>query len=66
MNTEDELQKNIRRMTGLQALRQINAIVEEENRNDAIAALALRWLLRYGWILLLAAGALLGYLTGAY
>jgi hypothetical protein len=66
MSAEDKLQQNIRRTTGLQALRQINAIVEEENKDEAAAALALRWLQRYGWVLLLAVVALSGYLMGVY
>jgi hypothetical protein len=66
MSTEDKLQQNIRRTAGLHALRQISAIVDQESRNEAAAARLLRWLLRYGWALLLLAGAVIGYLTGVY
>ena len=66
MSMEDRLQQNIRRTTGLRALRQISAIVEDENQSDVVKARSLRWILRYGWILLLAVGVLLGYLTGVY
>ena len=66
MSTEDPLQQNIRRTTGLHALRKIRAIVDEENKNDAASARTLRWLLRYGWIVLLVVVALLARLTGVY
>ncbi len=62
----DALQQNVRRTTAQHALRRIRAIVDEENRNDAAAARSLRWLLRYGWLVLLAAVALLARLTGVY
>jgi hypothetical protein len=66
MSAEDKLQQNIRRSAGFHALKQIAAIVEEENRTDSARAHSLRWLLRYGWILLLAVGALFAHLTGVY
>ncbi|MDP1633914.1 MAG: hypothetical protein Q8L69_04435 [Gallionellaceae bacterium] len=66
MNTEDPLQQNIRRSTGLHALKQIGRIVEEENRNDAATARALRLFMRYGWIALLLVAAVLARLTGVY
>jgi hypothetical protein len=66
MNAEDPLQQNIRRTTGLHALKKIRAIVDEENENDAAAARTLRWLLRYGWIVLLLAAAVLARLMGVY
>jgi hypothetical protein len=37
MNSEDQLQQNIRRTAGAHALRQIRAIVDEENKNDVAA-----------------------------
>ncbi len=66
MNSKDPLQQNIRRTTGLHALRKIRAIVDEENKNDAAATRTLRWLLRYGWIVLLVIAALLARLMGVY
>ncbi len=66
MSTEDPLQQNIRRTTGKHALKQIHAIVEEENENEAAKARALRWLMRYGWIVLLVGAALLAHLMGVY
>jgi hypothetical protein len=66
MNSEDQMQKNIRRTTGQHALRKIRAIVDEENEHDAAVARILRWLLRYGWIVLLVVGAVLARLMGVY
>jgi hypothetical protein len=66
MNAEDPVQQNIRRTTALRALKKIRAIVDEENANDAATARALRWLLRYGWIVLLVIAALLARLMGVY
>ena len=66
MSREDPLQENIRRTAGLHALRKIHAIVDEENKSDAARARTLRWLLRYGWIVLLVFVALLARLMGVY
>ena len=66
MDADDRLQKNIRRTAGLHALRRIAAIVDEENRSDAATANLLRWLLRYGWVVLLIIIVLAAYLTGVY
>jgi hypothetical protein len=66
MNDEDPLQQNIRHTTGLHALRKIRTIVDRENENDAATARALRWLLRYGWLVLLVIVALLARLMGVY
>ncbi|MFH0933946.1 MAG: hypothetical protein V1879_01955 [Pseudomonadota bacterium] len=66
MTTDDPLQQNIRRSTGLHALKKIGDIVEEDNRNEAAKAQTLRRLLRYGWIVLLLIVAVLARLTGVY
>ncbi len=66
MKDNDTLQQNVSRTTAQHALRRIRAIVDEEKRNDAAAARSLRWLLRYGWLVLLAVVALLARLTGVY
>jgi hypothetical protein len=66
MTVEDPLQQNIRRATGLHALRKIRTIVDEENRQEAATARILRRLLRYGWIALLAVVVLLARLMGVY
>jgi cation transport ATPase len=66
MNVEDPLQQNIRRTTGQHALKKIRAIVDEENEHDAAITRTLRWLSRYGWVVLLVIIALLARLTGVY
>jgi cation transport ATPase len=66
MNAEDPLQQNIRRTTGQHALKRIRAIVDEENEHDAAVTRTLRWLSRYGWIVLVVLIALLARLTGVY
>ena len=66
MNIEDRLRQNIRRTTGQLALKKIRAMVDEEEASAAAAARERRWLLRYGWIALLAVAALLARLTGVY
>jgi hypothetical protein len=66
MTAQDPLHQNIRRTTGLHALRKIRAIVDEDSAQEAGRRRALRWLLRYGWIVLLLAVALLARLMGVY
>jgi hypothetical protein len=66
MTDNDPLQQNIRRTTGVHALKKIRTIVDEENRHDAAATRTLRWLLRYGWIVLLVIAAFLARLMGVY
>jgi len=66
MNSEDQMQKNIRRTTGLHALRKIRAIVDEENEHDAAVARAMHWLFRYGWVVLLVIAVVLARLMGVY
>ena len=64
--SHDPLQQNIRRTAGLHALKKIGALVDEDRRNDAAKAKALRWLLRYGLIGLLLVAAVLARLMGVY
>jgi hypothetical protein len=66
MNSDDQMQQNIRRTTGQHALKKIRTIVDEENEHDVAVAGTLRWLSRYGWIVLLVIIALLARLTGVY
>ncbi len=54
--------KNIRREVGINALRKIGKIVAEEQQTDAEKQNALRWVSRYGWIILLGGILLLGYI----
>ena len=64
MNPDDRLQQNIRHSTALHALRQIRALVDAENADDAFKARALRWLFRYGWLLLLVVALLFARILG--
>jgi hypothetical protein len=66
MTDNEPLQQNIRRTTGIHALKKIHSIVDEENEHDAAVARTLRWLLRYGWIVLLVIAAFLARLMGVY
>ncbi len=66
MSSDEQMQQNIRHTTAQHALKQIRTIVDEENKNDAATARSLRWLLRYGWVVLLLMIALLARLTGVY
>ena len=66
MNSEDQMQKNISRTTGLHALKKIRTIVDEENEHDAAVARTMRWLLRYGWVVLLVIAVVLARLMGVY
>ncbi|MDO8926945.1 MAG: hypothetical protein Q7U94_08550 [Sideroxyarcus sp.] len=66
MSHDDPLQQNIRRTAGLHALKQIGAIVEEENRNDAAKAAAVRNIVLYGSLVLMLVVTVLGYVMGVY
>lgn len=60
----DIIEHKVRRAVGLNALRRIGAIVAQEQQADAQQAKALRWLLRYGWLVLLGGAVLLAYAMG--
>ena len=63
--SEQELiEKNVRRATGIHALRKIGAIVAEEQRTDAEKASVLSWFARYGWIALLCVALWFVYFAG--
>jgi fatty acid desaturase len=66
MNEDDPMQENIRRTTGHHALQQIRGMVDKENADDAFKARTLRWLLRYGWLLLLAVAWLFASYLGVF
>jgi hypothetical protein len=61
---DDAIEKNVRRETGVSALRKIGKIVAEDLQVDAEKEKALRWFARYGWMVLLAGALLLAYLLG--
>ncbi|MDD5056981.1 MAG: hypothetical protein PHQ60_03840 [Sideroxydans sp.] len=64
MTTDDPLQQNIRRTTAMHALKQVRVLVDEANEDDAFKARALRWIMRYGWLVLLLFIALLARVFG--
>ena len=53
---------NVRREVGISALRKIGKIVADEEKIDAEKENALRWVARYGWIILLGGILLLSYI----
>ncbi|MBI5429315.1 MAG: hypothetical protein HY938_02530 [Nitrosomonadales bacterium] len=64
-DTEQEIvEKKVRRAVGISALRKIGRIVAEEQKTDVEKANVLRWLARYGWIILSGAALLLAYVLG--
>jgi hypothetical protein len=66
-DTEDErVEKNVRHAVGVSALRKIARIVAEDRQVDAEKEKALRWFVRYGWMVLLGAALLLAYLLGVF
>lgn len=64
MSNDDPLQKNIERTTALHALKQVRGLVDASIAEDATKAGALRWMLRYGWLVLLLVAVLLARLLG--
>lgn len=50
---EEELQKNIRQTASIHALKQIQAIVEEDRQTQALLGRVLHAFLLYGWVVLL-------------
>lgn len=64
MSEDDLLQKNIRRTTARHALQQIRTLVDAENAEDAFKARALRWMIRYGWLVILAVALVLARMIG--
>ena len=56
------VEQKVRRAVGINALRKIGVIVASEQREDTDKANVLRWLVRYGWIILLGAALLVAYM----
>lgn len=66
-NLEQEreiIEHKIRRAVGLSALRKIGGIVAEEHQADVDNAKALRWFVRYGWMVLIGSALLMAYAFG--
>jgi len=64
MSNDDPLQQNIARTTASHALKKVRVLVDEANAEDQAKADALRWMMRYGWIVLLLIAALIARFTG--
>jgi putative copper export protein len=64
MSNEDPLHQNIRRTTAHHALKQVRVLVDKANAEDESKAHALRWMMRYGWVVLLIIAALIARFTG--
>ena len=58
------MQQNIRRTAGLHALKKLRALVEADLADETYKARALRWLRRYGWLVLPLLALLAAYLLG--
>lgn len=58
------VERKVRHAVGIHALRKIGKIVAEEQRADAEKARALRWFVRYGWLIALGIGLLAAYWMG--
>lgn len=64
MSRDDPLQHNIARTSALHALKKVRVLVDEANAEDQAKAKALRWMMRYGWLLLLLIAALVARFIG--
>lgn len=60
----ERMEQNVRRTTGVHALKKIRGIVNEDLREEAARTRLLRALLRYGWVALLLAALLLARYLG--
>ncbi len=59
---KEVVEHKVRRAVGFHALRKIGRIVAEEQQADVDKARAVRWFVRYGW--LVALGAVLAWAFG--
>jgi hypothetical protein len=62
--SDDRLQKNIDRSSAIHALKKVRVLVDEANAEDEAKAKAIRWIMRYGWLLLLLIAALVARFLG--
>ncbi len=58
------IEHKVRDAVAVNALHKIASIVAEEQQAEAEKAQVLRWLMRYGWLAVIAMAALLAKLTG--
>lgn len=61
---QEIVEHKVRKAVGANALRKIGRIVDEERQADDEKARALRWFVRYGWLVLLCIALALAYLMG--
>jgi hypothetical protein len=61
---DERIERNVQGTVGGAALKQISRIVDEDLEKEAAGARMLRAFLRYGWIILLVAAALLAHYLG--
>ena len=54
----------MRRAAGVSALRKIGKIVAEEQQADNEKAAVMKWIARYGWLVLSGCALLLAYMAG--
>ncbi len=64
MPEQEHIERNIRRTAGINALKEIRGIVDEDLREEAARAKLLRTFLRYGLAALLPAALLLAHYFG--
>jgi hypothetical protein len=64
MSNDDPLQQNIRRTATHHALKQVSVLVDKANAEDASKANVLRWITRYGWLVLLLTAVLVARVLG--
>lgn len=63
---EEALQENIRRTASAHALKQIQAIVEDERKTEATVARVLHAFLLYGWLVLLLLAGVVAHFMGVF
>jgi len=61
---QEIVEQKVRRAVGISVLRKIGDIVAEEQKIDTDKARALRWFIRYGWIVLPCFALLVAYTMG--
>ena len=61
---DHRIEQNVQRTVGHAALKKIRGIVDEEVEKEVASARSLRAFMRFGWVILLAAVALLAHYLG--
>jgi hypothetical protein len=63
---QERINKNVQRSAGIQALKEIRGIVEQDMREEAARAKLLRGMLRYGLAVLILVAGLLALFYGVF